>query len=295
MKKIPLLLLAVALAPAAFAATRSVPSQYSTINAAINATASGDTVSIAAGNYNEAVVVPSSKTNLTITGAGKTTTRIYVGANSDAMQVLGSNILVKNLTLENTAGAAGAQQQALYTVGKQLSFNNCLIKGWQDTLQMKQGSQQYFYKCEIWGSVDFIYDGGTAFIDQCTIKEVRDVGGPVCAPATPAGVRGIIFSSCYITRASSVVANASSTLCRVWKSPGECAYINCSMDHLISAKGWLEWSGHELDSRCAEYGSTWHADGSTIDLSQRASWVVRLSSAANYTKSAILGSWNPRL
>ena len=37
MKKIPILLLAVALAPAAFAATRSVPSQYSTINAAINA------------------------------------------------------------------------------------------------------------------------------------------------------------------------------------------------------------------------------------------------------------------
>jgi len=112
----------------ATAATRSVPSQYSTINAAINACASGDTVSIASGNYNQAVVVPSSKTNLTITGAGKTSTRIYVGANSDAMQVKGTNILVKNMTIENTAGQNGGQQQALYTTGRQLSFNNCLIK-----------------------------------------------------------------------------------------------------------------------------------------------------------------------
>lgn len=295
MNKLSILLVAAASMPAAFATTRSVPSQYSTINAAINAAVSGDIISIASGNFNQAVVVPSTKTNLTITGAGKTATRIYVGANQDAMQVLGTNILVKNLTLENTAGAAGAQQQALYTQGKQLSFNNCLIKGWQDTLQMKTGSQQYFYNCEIWGSVDFIYDGGTAFLDQCTIREVRDVGGPICAPATPAGVRGIIFSSCYIARASSVVKDSSSTLCRVWKSPGECAYINCSMDHLITAKGWLEWDGHELDSRCAEYHSTWHSDGSLIDLSKRASWVKRLTSTAGYTRADILGSWTPRL
>lgn len=278
-----LVLVAAALAPAAFAATRSVPSQYSTINAAINAAASGDTISIASGNYNQAVVVPSSKTNLTIIGAGKTSTRIYVGADQDAMQVLGTNILVKNLTLENTAGVNGAQQQALYTTGKQLSFNNCLIKGWQDTLQMKNGSQQYFYNCEIWGSVDYIYDGGTAFLESCTIRQIRSTGGYDSAPATPAGVRGIIFWNCTMTYASGV-PSSSSYLARVWKAPGEVAFINCSIGSHIKAEGYKTWN-EGTTSRVAEYPCP----------STRASWCKRLTSSSNYTKSVILGSWSPRL
>lgn len=286
MKTLLFALVAVALAPAAlFATTRNVPSTYKTVQAAINAAANGDTIAIAAGDYAEAVVVPSTKSRLTIVGAGKTSTRIHVGANSDAMQVLGSDILVKNLTLENTAGQNGMQQQALYTQGKKLSFNNCLIKGWQDTLQMKQGSQQYFLNCEIQGSVDYIYDGGTAFFENCKTvqRRVNPTGAVDCAPAAPAGVRGIVFWKCNITGVSGLSAN-SSYLARVWKAPGEVAYINCTIGAHIKPVGYLSWN-EGTTSRVAEFPCP----------SSRASWCKRLSSTAGYTKSDILGSWVPRL
>jgi len=81
---------------------------------------------------------------------------------------------------------------------------------------------------------------------------------------------------------------------RPWGANGETAYINCSMDSHISAKGWSEWDGRELTCRAAEYGSK-TLSGATIDLNQRASWVKRLTAAeaALYTKSNVLQGWNP--
>jgi len=82
---------------------------------------------------------------------------------------------------------------------------------------------------------------------------------------------------------------------RPWYPYGETAYINCAMDSHISAKGWSEWDGRENTCRAAEYGSYRKADGTKIDLTKRAYWVVRLTSTSNYTKSVILGGWSPRL
>jgi pectinesterase len=141
--------------------------------------------------------------------------------------------------------------------------------------------------------VDFIYSGGTAFFSSCNIKQIRSTGGVNAAPSTPSGVRGFVFSSCTINRGSGVADN-SSTLMRPWYPYGETAYINCSMDSHITAAGWSAWGGREATCRAAEYGSK-TLSGSTISLSSRSSWVVRLTSTSNYTKSVILGSWTPPL
>jgi len=54
------------------AATLNVPGGYGTIQAAITAAATGDIINVAAGTYNEDLIIPATKTNLDIIGAGTT-------------------------------------------------------------------------------------------------------------------------------------------------------------------------------------------------------------------------------
>lgn len=68
------------------ATIRTVPAPYPTIQSAVNASAPGDTISIAPGSYSEQVVVTTS--NLTITGSGSSSTIIQpvsVVANSTSL------------------------------------------------------------------------------------------------------------------------------------------------------------------------------------------------------------------
>ncbi|MFT3783080.1 MAG: pectinesterase family protein [Nibricoccus sp.] len=297
MKRLITLLAVAALAPAAFAATRSVPSQYATIQAAVNAAASNDTISIANGTYTEAVTIPSTKTGLKIVGASQSGVVLRVTtAAQTALTINATDTTVSYMTIANTAGVSAGPAQAVRVNSKRVEFYRCYINGYQDTFAIWDGALVYCSLCEIRGSVDFIYSGGTAFFQSCNIKQMRSTGGVNTAPSTPQTVTyGFVFSSCTINRASGVADN-STTLMRPWREYGQTAYINCSMDSHITAAGWSAWDGREATCRAAEYGSK-TLSGSTINLSSRSSWVVRLtaSQAATYSKSNVLGGWTPPL
>jgi pectinesterase len=294
--KLKLILLSLALGCQAIAATRSVPSQYSTIQAAINAAAAGDTINIANGTYNEQITIPSSKTKLNIVGASQSGVKIQSGNGQTTMTIHGTDITFSFLTIENTYQVGSTTSHAVYVDSKHVEFYRCYINGWQDTFAIWDNAVVYCTLSEIRGCVDFIYSGGTAFFSRCNIRQIRSTGGVNTAPSTPATVTyGFVFSSCTINRASSVADN-SSTLMRPWYPNGETAYINCSMDSHITAAGWSAWNGNEATCRAAEYGSKTLA-GSTISLSARSSWCVRLTAtqAATYSKSNVLGGWAPPL
>jgi pectin methylesterase-like acyl-CoA thioesterase len=293
-------LTALAFAVPAFATTRSVPSQYATIQAAVNAAAAGDTISIANGTYHEQVTVASSKNHLTLVGASQTGAILTAVNGQTALTIHGTDITVEYLTIQNTAGQnAGTTNHAVYVDSARVEFYRCYINGWQDTFAIWNNAVVYCSLSEIRGSVDFIYSGGTAFFSSCNIRQMRvanPAGGVNCAPSTPSSVTyGLVFSSCSIVRAGGVPDN-SSTLMRPWGANGETAYINCSMDSHITAAGWSPWGGRELTCRAAEYGSK-TLSGATINLANRSSWVVRLTSsqAATYSRSNVLGGWTPPL
>ncbi len=296
MKLLTSVILAAGIASSALAATRSVPSQYSTIQAAVNAAVSGDTISIADGIYNEQVTIPSTKSNIRLIGATQTGVKIRSGSGQTTMTIHGTDITFSTLTIENTLLSGSTTSHAVYVDSKRVEFHRCYINGWQDTFAIWNNAVVYCTLSEVRGCVDFIYSGGTAFFSSCNIRQIRSTGGVNAAPSTPQNVTyGLVFSSCTICRSSGVPDN-SSTLMRPWYPYGQTAYINCSMDSHITAAGWSPWDGRELTCRAAEYGSK-TLSGATIDLSKRASWVKRLTSteAAQYSRSNVLGGWTPPL
>ncbi len=283
-------------ATSAPAATRSVPSQYSTIQAAVNAAASGDAINIASGTYNEQVTIPSSKSHLTFVGASQTGVKLQAGNGQTALTIHGTDITFEYMTIANTFTSGSTTSHAVYVDSKRVEFYRCYINGMQDTFAIWDNAVVYCNLSEVRGSVDFIYSGGTAFFQTCNIRQIRSTGGVNCAPSTPASVTyGFVFSGCSIVRASGVADN-SSTLMRPWGANGETAYLNCSMDSHVTAAGWSAWGGRENTCRAAEYDSK-TPSGATISLSARSSWVVRLTSsqAATYSRGSVLGGWTPPL
>jgi pectinesterase len=288
MKVVTSLLLAAALAPAAFATTRSVPSQYSTVQAAINAAAAGDVISIANGTYSGQFSIPSTKTSLTIQGASNTGTILTSGQNQTTMTVLATDVTIKNIKLQNSYTGDTNTNHVLVVQAARCAVRSSYLNGRQDTLYIKGASSScYVTGSEIQGTVDFVYGNGRAFITNSTVRQMRGNGATLGAPNTASGQDyGIVFSSCTIASGGTATSN-SSYLGRPWGANGVLIFLNCTIGSVIAPVGYIEWSGTNNSATCrfSEYPCP----------SSRASWVKRLTSsqAAAITKSAVLGGWNP--
>ena len=114
----------------------------------------------------------------------------YGTRGSFTLRIVAPDFRAENMTIENAfdypANAAkpdsdktkfkNPQAVALMTdLGSDRAvFANVKITGYQDTLFPNSG-RSYFYKCEVWGHVDFIFGAGQAVFDDCDIVS-RDRG-----------------------------------------------------------------------------------------------------------------------
>ena len=221
------------------------------------------TIKIKKGFYKEKLEVYSTLTNITFVGESLDSTIIsyddFSGKgkmetfDSYTLKVSGNDIKFKNLTIENTAGKVG-QAVALHVEGDRCVFENCKFLGNQDTIFASgENSRQYFSKCYIEGTVDFIFGSSTVLFENCHIHSKTD--GYITAASTPIWVAyGYVFKDCKLT-AEKLVSKVY--LGRPWRDFAKTIYINCEMGSHILQEGWNNWDRPETEQSIfyAEFGS----------------------------------------
>jgi polygalacturonase len=190
------------------------------------------------------------------------------------------------------------------------TFVDVKFSGYQDTLFPNSG-RSYFYGCEVWGHVDFIFGAGQAVFDDCDIVS-RDRGslttnGYVTAASTPRSrPYGFVFVNSRLRKERPAMAPNSVTLGRPWHpfadpgAVGSVAFISSWMDDHIGAKGWDRMSSvdstgtrvwYEPESaRFFEFGTT--GPGAVASPSRR---TLTAAEAARVTPAAVLDGWVPPL
>ncbi len=279
---------------------------YTTIQAAVDACKSFPdtriTIHIKNGIYKEKILIPDHNTMLTLIGEDAEKTIItwgdYFGSVSRGknstfytytMMVEANDFIAENLTIENSAGPVG-QAVALNVTGDRCVFRNCRLLGNQDTLYTAgQNSRQYFEKCYIEGTTDFIFGAATVLFYQCTIHSKSN--SYITAASTPQGKPyGYVFMECTLTAAEGV---DSVYLGRPWRDYAQTVFIDCIMGTHILPEGWSNWKGTQRDKTA--YYAEYKNSGPGASTDKRVAWSHQLSKkeAKKYIAEKILAPMPP--
>ncbi len=281
---------------------------YRTVQQAVNAVADNSMeeviIFIKNGRYKEKIIIPGSKTGIRMIGESverviltyddfasrKDATGKNIGTSGSASFFLfAADFTAENITFENSAGPVG-QAVAARITGDRATFINCRFLGFQDTLYTHgDSSRQYFSKCYIEGTVDFIFGAATAVFDSCTIFAKQS--GYFTAASTPEGrAFGYVFRNCRVTGDA---PSASFYLGRPWRPFARTVFLNCILDKVVKPEGWHNWDKqtNEQTTFFAEYKN--RGEGYLPD--SRVGWSKQLTDAeaANYSLANIFNNWQP--
>ena len=291
---------------------------YKTIQEAVNNVKDSlnkrTVIIIKPGVYIEKLMIPATKTFITLKGVDRNKTIIsfndYSGkplreldasgkkefgtSTSYSFLILGNDCTLENLTVENTAGRVG-QAVALHVKSDRVIVKNCNILGNQDTLYLSEGNTRtYFENCFINGTTDFIFGAATAYFYKCTIESLTN--SYITAASTPQGqLYGFVFTDCKLTAKENTIDKVF--LGRPWRPYAQTVFINTEMGSHIIPEGWNEWIDKRFPDKdktayYAEYGSK---GAGAKDLSKRVKWSYQLEKSAikKYQIEKVFNDWNP--
>jgi pectin methylesterase-like acyl-CoA thioesterase len=185
--------------------------------------------------------------------------------------VCGSDITLKNITIENNSARLG-QAVALHTEGDRLRFIGCRFLGHQDTVYTGRGGTRLLFRdCYIEGTTDFIFGPSTAWFENCTIKSKAN--SYITAASTPADVEyGYVFNRCRLIADEGVT---KVYLGRPWRPYAYTLFMNCTLGSHIVPAGWENWRNpdNEKTARYAEYNNS----GDGANTKQRVAWSRQLT------------------
>lgn len=234
---------------------------------------------------------------------------------SSVVKIDGADFYAENISFWNDWGIEnqnGPMALAMFTTGDRASFYNCSFRSFQDTWQTGNkdivNTRLYARECHIEGAVDYFYGGGNAFLDTCTLYNVRS-GSVIVAPSHKEGTLwGYVFNNCIVD-GNIKAADGKQKLGRPWHNLPQAVFINTTMKVLPHPEGWTDMG--PAAKLFAEYNSK-DAEGNIIDLSRRRTWykerstgetvkgfqaVLTKEQAEKYNYKNVIqatDNWNPR-
>ncbi|MFN3639793.1 MAG: pectinesterase family protein [Flavobacterium sp.] len=248
------------------------------------------------GIYYEKVVLPEWNPNVTIIGEDANHTiisfddhfdKVNKGRNSTfytpTLLVAADDVLLKNLTIENSSGDVG-QAIALSITSHRVRVVGCRILGNQDTLYLSGTGKKYFFNCHIEGTTDYIFGNAPVFFEECTLHSKKD--SYITAASTPEHQEyGFVFSKCQLTSESNLT---KLYLGRPWRPYATTVFLHCFIEAPIAPQGWHPWNQPEAEMKVfyAEFKN--YGPGSIVE--NRVGWCQQLTSsqAKKFTKIKIL-------
>lgn len=295
--------------------------KFSSIQAAVNSVRDlGEKrvkIFIKNGIYNEKLIIPKWKTNITLAGESASGTIITgndysgkpVAGGRDAygldklttytsytVLVQGNGTELKNLTIANTAGRVG-QAVALDVQADKVKIEGCRILGNQDTLYTSGAdNRQYYLNCYIEGTTDFIFGEATCLFQACTIKSLSN--SYITASAQRKGKAfGYVFSDCDLVAAPGVT---EVFLGRPWRPYARTVFIKSRLGSHIRPQGWHAWPGDKMfpDKEKTAFYAEFQNSGPGSSTDSRVKWARVLSpkEAKMYTVNNIFAgsdAWRP--
>ncbi|KAL1218894.1 Pectinesterase 2 [Cardamine amara subsp. amara] len=265
-------------------------------------------IHIKAGVYTENVEVTKKKKNIMFLGDGQGKTIITGSRNvvdgsttfhSATVAAVGEGFLARDITFQNTAGPTKHQAVALRVGSDFSAFYQCDMFAYQDTLYV-HSNRQFFVKCHITGTVDFIFGNAAAILQDCDINARRPNSGQknmVTAQgrSDPNQNTGIVIQNCRIGATSDLLAvkgSFASYLGRPWKEYSRTVIMQSDISDVIRPEGWLEWSGSfALDTLTyREYSNR----GGGAGTANRVKWkgykvITDVTEAEQYTAGQFIG------
>lgn len=258
------------------------------------------TIFIKNGIYKEKVKVHEWNSNLHLIGESKEKTVITfddnfkktnLGRNSTfftyTLLVEANDVVLKNLTIENSSGEVG-QAIALSVTSTRVLVENCNLLGNQDTLYASGIGKQFYKNCNIEGTVDFIFGSATAYFENCQIHSKSD--SFITASSTPKDTEfGFVFTNCKITATENV---SKVYLGRPWRIYAKTVFMNCNLGNHIVPEGWQNWSKSEAEKTA--FYAEFQNRGEGSETNSRVKWSHQLSKkeAKKITIKNILGEKN---
>jgi pectinesterase len=256
------------------------------------------------GEYKEKIVLPSSKTNVTMVGESAEgvilTYDDFSGkvVNGDTITTFTSHsfaadaddFVAMNITFANSAGPVG-QAVAIRTNGDRQIFYNCRFNGNQDTYYTQGHYRNYLKNCFIEGTTDYIFGRSTVVFDSCHINSLK-TGSYITAASTEQNVKfGYVFLNCQFTAKLGI---ERVYLGRPWRPFARTVIINSFLDEFVNPQGWSIWRGRENHLNC--YYAEFENYGPGADISNRIDWSHQLTTEEkeDYTLQNIFSkSTNP--